>query len=239
MPSVKEGQRPLRFYRCQWGMCSSSPAAHLRVSECPWTRAHTHTHTTRHTHKCRHIRKPLCCELVATIGAGAGQAYYSYPQGVVSLVTGRHKYSSTSSPRVNGCPSGNNEMYRAACAWCRHTHRHARCMSTFAGRARSLMEMGRGETGRTRSRMRQPQVLCLSMFTLINRFLQRKKKTQTTHTHEVSTQILHSRAPTQDLCLVWSFTWNSEYAPRLALLFSTLFNPWVIFFFSLDRISVR
>lgn len=79
------------------------------------TRSNTHTHTVNlsagtHTH-----------ELDSTIGASVGQAYYSSPEGVVSLLTGRHKYSSTSSPRVNGCPSGSNETCRAAWAWRRLT----------------------------------------------------------------------------------------------------------------------
>ena len=79
-----------------------------------------------------HTHKPLCCELDSTIGASVGQAYYSSPEGVVSLLTGRHKYSSTSSPRVNGCPSGSNETYRPA--WCRHTqygHFHWKSKVTY------------------------------------------------------------------------------------------------------------
>ena len=86
-------------------------------------RAHTHTHTHTHTetYQQAHTHIPLCCELDSTIGASVGQAYYSSPEGVVSLLTGRHKYSSTSSPRVNGCPSGSNETYRVVWARCRHT----------------------------------------------------------------------------------------------------------------------
>lgn len=102
------------------------------------THQHTHTHTV---HLPAGTHKPLCCELDSTIGASVGQAYYSSPEGVVSLLTGRHKYSSTSSPRVNGCPSGSNETYRTARAWCTHTHTHS--TGTFIGIARSLMEMGK------------------------------------------------------------------------------------------------
>lgn len=58
------------------------------------------------------------------------QAYYSYPEGALSLLTGRHKYSCTSSPRVNGCPSGCSEQtYRAGCrraAWALLSQRQGR-----------------------------------------------------------------------------------------------------------------
>lgn len=145
------------------------------------------THTTCYTHKRRHRRKPLCRDLVATIGAGAGQAYYSYPQGVVSLLTGRHKYSSTSSPRVNGCPSGNNEMYRAACAWRRRTHRHTQRTSTFGGIARSLMEMG-GEKRGGQEAAWDSHECCASACLHGHWWIDfHKGKTKTTHTHEVST----------------------------------------------------
>lgn len=54
---------------------------------------------------------PPRCGLRSPIGASVKQAYYSYPEGVLSLLTGRHKYSSISSPRVNGCPSDCSEPY--------------------------------------------------------------------------------------------------------------------------------
>lgn len=78
-------------------------------------------------------RVPLRCGLSSPVGASVRQAYYSYPEGVLSLLTGRHKYSSTSSPRVNGCPSGCSEPYRrtarACCrraVWARLSQRQGR-----------------------------------------------------------------------------------------------------------------
>lgn len=62
-------------------------------------------------------RVPLRCGLYSPIGASVRQAYYSYPEGALSLLTGRHKYSSTSSVRVNGCPSAasRTDVPRACC----------------------------------------------------------------------------------------------------------------------------
>lgn len=57
-------------------------------------------------------RVPLRCGLDSPIRVSVRQAYYSHPEGALSLLTGRHKYSSTSSPRVNGCPSGCGEPHR-------------------------------------------------------------------------------------------------------------------------------
>lgn len=110
---------------------------HLLLLTSGYHNAPEPTHNLPYTHIHQHAYKPLCCELDSTIGASVGQAYYSYPEGVVSLLTGRHKYSSTSSPRVNGCPSGSNETYRAACAWCRHTqygHFHWNSKVTYGDR---------------------------------------------------------------------------------------------------------
>lgn len=80
-------------------------------------------------------RVPLRCEFYSPMGASVKQPYYSYPEGALSLVTGRHKYSSTSSPRVNGCPSGCSQPYRR-CARLLHT-----CgVGTFVAPARSFTE---------------------------------------------------------------------------------------------------
>ena len=160
-------------------------------------RAHTHTHTHTHTetYQQAHTHIPLCCELDSTIGASVGQAYYSSPEGVVSLLTGRHKYSSTSSPRVNGCPSGSNETYRVVWARCRHTqygHFYWNSKVTY----------GDGEyPGRTRSHKRQARILCFSMFTWaqINRFIYKIPPTQLKSPYTFPFECTHT-----DLCAYFS-----------------------------------
>lgn len=84
------------------------------------------------------LRRGLC----RPVGAGAKQPYYSYPEGGLSLLTGRHKYSSTSSPRVNGCPSGCSRPYRRAA--------HVRCGALSVATARSFMVVVVGTGGGTR-----------------------------------------------------------------------------------------
>ena len=144
-----------------------------------WADTYPHTPPSACTHK------PLCRELDSTIGAGVGQAYYSSPEGVVSLLTSRHKYSSTPSPRVNGCPSGSNETFRAACAWRRHT-------------VWALSPHLQGHLWRlekpwwTRSHTTQAWILRFSMFTWESEsYVQ-----NLTHTPEHFRINLHSYAPT-------------------------------------------
>lgn len=96
------------------------------------THAHVHSvNLSAGAPTCTH--KPFCSELDSTIGASVGQAYYSSPEGVVLLLTGRHKYSSNPSPRVNGCPSCSNGTYKAACAQRGHTV-HAALSPEWQGR---------------------------------------------------------------------------------------------------------
>lgn len=153
----------------------------IRMSPNPHTTYCTRTNT--HTH--------ACCELDSTTEASVEQAYYSSPEGVVSLLTGRHKYSSTSSPRVNGCPSASNETYWA---WCRHTvcgYFHWNSKVTY----------GDGEkTGRTRSHMRQALTLNFSMFTQakIHRFIQKISPTHLKSAYKFTFEYTHA-----DLCGVW------------------------------------
>lgn len=89
---------------------------------CPHAQAHEHTYCKSisgdRTHTGANARETFCGELDSTIGVSVGQEYYSSPEGVVSTLTGRHKYSSTSSPRVNGCPSAANDTYTTAWVWC-------------------------------------------------------------------------------------------------------------------------
>lgn len=101
-------------------------------------------------------RVPLCCGLSSLVGASVRQAYYSYPEGVLSLLTGRHKYSSTSSPRVNGCPSGCREPYRRTARACCRRAVWAR-LSQRQGRLRR----GRNVESHACSQRKQLQVLAL------------------------------------------------------------------------------
>lgn len=141
-----------RFFRCHRDVelisCCSPQGITMPLNPPP------HTQSPKHTHK------PLWCEFDSTFAANVRQAHYSYPEGALSVLTGRHKYSSTFSARVNGCPSDCGEAYRAACAWCTHTkYWH------FQWNSKVTYRDTRKKGGRKRNHTRQPQGLCLSTFT--------------------------------------------------------------------------
>lgn len=83
-----------------------------------------------------HACPPLRGGLYWPLGASVKQPYYSYPEGGLSLLTGRHKYSSTSSPRVNGCPSGCSQPYRRSARLLLHTCGAGHFLSQRQGRLR-------------------------------------------------------------------------------------------------------
>lgn len=90
---VRLAQTPTSVVSWVSDVCDSCPAAHLRVSGYP-------------PNPPPPTRVALRCELASQSERAEGRPITHTQRVPPSPLTGRHKYSSTSSPRVNGCPSG-------------------------------------------------------------------------------------------------------------------------------------
>lgn len=112
----------------------------------------------------------------------------------------------------------------------RHTGPHrpgvdTHSVGTFIGIARSLMEMGKEKSGRTRSHMRQTRILCFSMFTWakIHRFIHKIPPTHLKSAYKFTFKCTHT------VCAYFFFLSQTEALPKklstamcLAVLCSTL-----------------
>lgn len=125
--------------------CQMSVREEQLISCCsPWgitMLLNSHPNSTTHNATLSagtHTQTTFCSRMSSTMGASSGQAYYSFSEVVVSLLTGRHKYFSTLLPRVNGCPSNSYSTYGAV--W---PHAETFGIVTFIEIPRSLMRMGK------------------------------------------------------------------------------------------------